>query len=114
MIGLLLICWIMSSGCKPNFENRPLGASVATSWTPVPTVYCQPVYTTVKQQALISKTVRILICRRLINVCGSSTAMNNRVTVLIRPQLRNRSEEHTSELQSQSNLVCRLLLEKKT
>src|SRR2546430_8323210 len=27
--------------------------------------------------------------------------------------LSNRSEEHTSELQSQSNLVCRLLLEKK-
>src|SRR2546430_10236162 len=27
---------------------------------------------------------------------------------------RERSEEHTSELQSQSNLVCRLLLEKKT
>src|SRR5256886_14724219 len=27
--------------------------------------------------------------------------------------LRGRSEEHTSELQSQSNLVCRLLLEKK-
>src|SRR2546427_1830522 len=26
---------------------------------------------------------------------------------------RTRSEEHTSELQSQSNLVCRLLLEKK-
>src|SRR5688572_31707373 len=35
-----------------------------------------------------------------------------------RPELRQllaqvRSEEHTSELQSQSNLVCRLLLEKK-
>src|SRR5688572_32624445 len=28
-------------------------------------------------------------------------------------RLRARSEEHTSELQSQSNLVCRLLLEKK-
>src|SRR2546427_1325612 len=27
--------------------------------------------------------------------------------------LETRSEEHTSELQSQSNLVCRLLLEKK-
>src|SRR2546430_8143 len=26
--------------------------------------------------------------------------------------IRSRSEEHTSELQSQSNLVCRLLLEK--
>src|SRR5688572_31712630 len=29
------------------------------------------------------------------------------------PGLPLRSEEHTSELQSQSNLVCRLLLEKK-
>src|SRR2546427_3624790 len=28
-------------------------------------------------------------------------------------QIGHRSEEHTSELQSQSNLVCRLLLEKK-
>src|SRR2546427_8284460 len=28
-------------------------------------------------------------------------------------RLLERSEEHTSELQSQSNLVCRLLLEKK-
>src|SRR2546430_10450985 len=38
---------------------------------------------------------------------------------MIRPSARRRipalyrSEEHTSELQSQSNLVCRLLLEKK-
>src|SRR2546430_16385187 len=30
-----------------------------------------------------------------------------------RDDLSERSEEHTSELQSQSNLVCRLLLEKK-
>src|SRR2546430_11444122 len=29
------------------------------------------------------------------------------------PRVPGRSEEHTSELQSQSNLVCRLLLEKK-
>src|SRR2546430_12507743 len=29
------------------------------------------------------------------------------------PRWSPRSEEHTSELQSQSNLVCRLLLEKK-
>src|SRR5688572_32715877 len=37
------------------------------------------------------------------------------VGVLVVVQLRRvvRSEEHTSELQSQSNLVCRLLLEKK-
>ena len=29
------------------------------------------------------------------------------------PGARDRSEEHTSELQSHSDLVCRLLLEKK-
>src|SRR2546427_4509838 len=38
-----------------------------------------------------------------------------RETVPARPPsaFSTRSEEHTSELQSQSNLVCRLLLEKK-
>src|SRR5256885_11749271 len=30
-----------------------------------------------------------------------------------KPKTENRSEEHTSELQSPCNLVCRLLLEKK-
>src|SRR2546427_8476981 len=34
-----------------------------------------------------------------------------RITTIVPPHYR--SEEHTSELQSQSNLVCRLLLEKK-
>src|SRR5207302_8403195 len=33
--------------------------------------------------------------------------------VLVTDRLRARSEEHTSELQSRENLVCRLLLEKK-
>src|SRR2546430_13637922 len=44
----------------------------------------------------------------------------SRSSVMTRPSKPNssrsncvRSEEHTSELQSQSNLVCRLLLEKK-
>src|SRR2546427_4208598 len=32
---------------------------------------------------------------------------------LAQARAAHRSEEHTSELQSQSNLVCRLLLEKK-
>src|SRR5688572_32273046 len=35
------------------------------------------------------------------------------VAALLRRPGSGRSEEHTSELQSQSNLVCRLLLEKK-
>src|SRR5256885_5705171 len=33
--------------------------------------------------------------------------------VVARSRLKRRSEEHTSELQSPCNLVCRLLLEKK-
>src|SRR5690606_41829542 len=33
--------------------------------------------------------------------------------LMLRGPLRRRSEEHTSELQSRENLVCRLLLEKK-
>src|SRR2546430_8256452 len=43
------------------------------------------------------------------------TARRRRVTVVLAPLAGagTRSEEHTSELQSQSNLVCRLLLEKK-
>src|SRR2546430_7318269 len=43
---------------------------------------------------------------------GMKIAVVVRVNPL-RVQLTVRSEEHTSELQSQSNLVCRLLLEKK-
>src|SRR5688572_31377093 len=35
------------------------------------------------------------------------------LALLAAPETATRSEEHTSELQSQSNLVCRLLLEKK-
>src|SRR2546430_8732401 len=44
---------------------------------------------------------------------GTRTAVtisSRALAILARP---SRSEEHTSELQSQSNLVCRLLLEKK-
>src|SRR2546430_3737250 len=37
----------------------------------------------------------------------------NRPRSCVDPAGSRRSEEHTSELQSQSNLVCRLLLEKK-
>src|SRR2546426_6484330 len=39
--------------------------------------------------------------------------IGERVTEKRLPTIVNRSEEHTSELQSPCNLVCRLLLEKK-
>src|SRR2546430_3156334 len=44
---------------------------------------------------------------------SSSTSSSLIVCFLCRSHAADRSEEHTSELQSQSNLVCRLLLEKK-
>src|SRR2546430_12374230 len=43
---------------------------------------------------------------------GRSASPSDSVTSYLRA-ISRRSEEHTSELQSQSNLVCRLLLEKK-
>src|SRR2546430_3251988 len=44
---------------------------------------------------------------------GLPAVVGLRAGVLAGDPGRARSEEHTSELQSQSNLVCRLLLEKK-
>src|SRR5688572_32240664 len=48
-------------------------------------------------------------CRELRSYCTRSPARARRS----HGSKNSRSEEHTSELQSQSNLVCRLLLEKK-
>src|SRR2546430_11780065 len=46
-------------------------------------------------------------------VAGITTDIDGQPRDAIRPDVgADRSEEHTSELQSQSNLVCRLLLEK--
>src|SRR2546430_7232935 len=42
-----------------------------------------------------------------------SAASTNHARTVLGSTSNTRSEEHTSELQSQSNLVCRLLLEKK-
>src|SRR2546427_3529368 len=61
---------------------------------------------------------RIATCLQLVRLpVPSVEAANHRnFTRIGRPHGERRalrSEEHTSELQSQSNLVCRLLLEKK-
>src|SRR5256886_8361615 len=44
---------------------------------------------------------------------SNSASLASRASRLAARFASSRSEEHTSELQSQSNLVCRLLLEKK-
>src|SRR2546427_9575203 len=44
---------------------------------------------------------------------GDHSSAARPISSVVRAIFDTRSEEHTSELQSQSNLVCRLLLEKK-
>src|SRR2546430_5634505 len=65
---------------------------------------CQPLWVAQVVRAL-AKTVP------LFSVCQINPGSSLSESVCIEDILR--SEEHTSELQSQSNLVCRLLLEKK-
>src|SRR6266567_8792893 len=55
----------------------------------------------------------ISTCRRCRSPRDESRAVHRPSSRTMSPTRCARSEEHTSELQSQSNLVCRLLLEKK-
>src|SRR5256886_6492657 len=50
---------------------------------------------------------------RAVNVGGTNRCQPALIAKQLAKSAGWRSEEHTSELQSQSNLVCRLLLEKK-
>src|SRR2546427_8338343 len=72
-------------------------------------------YTTLFRSELV--LIRRLAVRdHLAQVLGSYAVIliaNDLVKMVWGPAPVMRSEEHTSELQSQSNLVCRLLLEKK-
>src|SRR2546426_2136515 len=55
-----------------------------------------------------------VLLRAIITKDGTLNAPSMMViSTLANPELAKRSEEHTSELQSPCNLVCRLLLEKK-
>src|SRR2546430_7383398 len=53
------------------------------------------------------------VTRERFTAGGLRAAIGDSLDRLASPEGLLRSEEHTSELQSQSNLVCRLLLEKK-
>src|SRR2546427_8240821 len=73
-------------------------------------------YTTLFRSGLLGKVVAHLVEHALQPRIGRARRQvdvdEDEALVLVR-QEGSRSEEHTSELQSQSNLVCRLLLEKK-
>src|SRR5688572_19908194 len=67
-------------------------------------------YTTLFRSGHLTRVPSRLVCSRPYPKQGESHDSVESTRPLPR---RARSEEHTSELQSQSNLVCRLLLEKK-
>src|SRR2546430_9801885 len=65
-----------------------------------PSISCAPCAKKTTPRTSLKSATGVLssVAKSLLSICGL---------------LSIRSEEHTSELQSQSNLVCRLLLEKK-
>src|SRR2546430_6926914 len=69
-------------------------------------------YTTLFRSRAADGSEREILTEHIIAATGYK--VNLKRLPFLSPEIRSkRSEEHTSELQSQSNLVCRLLLEKK-
>src|SRR2546430_8499876 len=66
-----------------------------------------------ERQSYDPHTEPLLIAERQVYRVCSATSWVGWLLSHSKVATRVRSEEHTSELQSQSNLVCRLLLEKK-
>src|SRR2546430_11469501 len=72
-------------------------------------------YTTLFRSDRRARHLRRGHCLRLDDEAAHAGALGHEIRLQLAGRLGNdsRSEEHTSELQSQSNLVCRLLLDKK-
>src|SRR5438034_7454570 len=68
-------------------------------------------YTTLFRSVARMRQLAMIVPRKLPETFAVPPARRRCATGTSR--MRNRSEEHTSELQSHSDLVCRLLLEKK-
>src|SRR5256886_5778237 len=63
--------------------------------------------------SIVPSVARVVGPEKSLAAVESITTLPTVISSVNGPFFRTRSEEHTSELQSQSNLVCRLLLEKK-
>src|SRR5436309_11661856 len=73
----------------------------------------RPPRSTLFPYTTLFRSVMLLHCEQYVTCSLTSRTASTRRSVSSRGVLRRRSEEHTSELQSRENLVCRLLLEKK-
>src|SRR5688572_32330469 len=105
----------MSSSFLPRTPPAVLSSSNAMTaplWDDCPNVASFPV------REAYSPTLMVSLCREHDVTSSAPIASTEVRNVFMRVKTdacvhSTRSEEHTSELQSQSNLVCRLLLEKK-
>src|SRR2546430_6034682 len=91
---------VSSSNCLSNAQNRGF-SSLSTVWS-----RADP-STWVTAPSWSRYLGRVCATN---SMCGEYRSFPSAIS---KYSLADRSEEHTSELQSQSNLVCRLLLEKK-
>src|SRR2546426_6469183 len=66
-----------------------------------------------RSKATTARSVSRFVCSACCCCCSGSPSPGGSSGSLSRSPRHPRSEEHTSELQSPCNLVCRLLLEKK-
>src|SRR2546430_11515202 len=73
----------------------------------------RPPRSTLFPYTTLFRSGRSLSLDRQIKRTALDYSLLSQFTAFIAVDATRRSEEHTSELQSQSNLVCRLLLEKK-
>src|SRR5688572_27531802 len=85
----------------PKVEQFSLTSQLRRAATSIPTNLAEG----------CGKYTQLDLANYLQTALGSSNEVE--YLALLSHDLGYRSEEHTSELQSQSNLVCRLLLEKK-
>src|SRR5256886_9646791 len=122
---------MLSTGSSVNGSMRALTASGISSmsedWMPFQPAIDEPSKAWPSSNLSLVKCLtgtvtccslpRVSVKRRSTNFTSLSLISFNTSSGVIAicgsPGLVGRSEEHTSELQSQSNLVCRLLLEKK-
>src|SRR5256886_13216828 len=98
----------------PEFSPLPLHAPLPTPQTsgrpPANPKVLNPIDSSATLPARIRRSAHEILRPYFCLIGHSSRRALSRLT-LSGQLLRGRSEEHTSELQSQSNLVCRLLLE---
>src|SRR5688572_31494069 len=94
---LALILFTVGEGSKEIFQDEGLNFLTNTDWNAVPGR---------ESFGALPYIIGTLVCSGIAMAIGVPISLG--IAIFL-----SRSEEHTSELQSQSNLVCRLLLEKK-